>query len=628
MQAVRESVACEVAAARRSMVSYIGSGSQQPHSFGGASSSSVWSADERESHGSESWGRSERLPSSLAASTSSNARGSTQEAPHTQMPPRDQLQGVGMAPRNGPAALDRCSCSTSEGQGEAPSAYFSAPMLAAGAAASTTVATVATAAAVATEVTQTMIANAPPSPLPSPPVSPPAASAPAGASAGTIADCLQLTQRRSSGIGRFDAFDPEDSDGEDGEPASGSVVDGGSAPQLAQRYRASQAHTLSVAHVGGGRFSLAGGLRNSLAVLSERLSRGSAARHSAAPVEAQVAEVTVEVAGEVACEEAKSAEEEGAAKAEDASLSRGVSSLSEPSGLAVDMPDGATALVAPACKSDNVSPAIARARAAKHDGGRGGDQVEIRHKQQKSDLHQTIQIDEQREVARRGFVRNRRISLWLPEGVLHRVQGDWALIVEEGREQTQGAVQGAAVQGTARLLVIPVHSLGVSTLSQLPRCLCSLCRCACSCHLALVQVNIDPSDIPRGMRAKLTGEKLRGGGPLSIAAKRSQALSGGGRSVLKLFAWLFNLLVLVYGATFLLYAYLVVLEESPTDWINAVLGSFALSCITGFMISDVIVAATVACLPFQAKKTRTPLQLMCGYLAGLCRGACDIDDGL
>ena len=59
-------------------------------------------------------------------------------------------------------------------------------------------------------------------------------------------------------------------------------------------------------------------------------------------------------------ERLRAAEEEGAAKAEDASLSRGVSSLSEPSGLAVDMPDGATALVAPACKSDNVSPAIAR----------------------------------------------------------------------------------------------------------------------------------------------------------------------------------------------------------------------------------------------------------------------------
>ena len=144
----------------------------------------------------------------------------------------------------------------------------------------------------------------------------------------------------------------------------------------------------------------------------------------------------------------------------------------------------------------------------------------------------------------------------------------------------------------------------------------------------LSQVHIDPAELPKGVRSDLNRETLRGGGPLSIAARRGQALSGGGRSLFKLIAWLYNLLVLLYGANFLLFSYLVVLEESPVEWAGAVLGSFALSCVTGFMISDVIVAATAACLPFQSKRTRTPLQITCGYLAGLCRGACDIDDGM
>ena len=213
--------------------------------------------------------------------------------------------------------------------------------------------------------------------------------------------------------------------------------------------------------------------------------------------------------------------------------------------------------------------------------------------------------DGQREKARRGFVRDRRIELWLPESVLHRVQGDWVLIVDE-QLQTAGNTGRRRSQAGKRTkqMNIPVHSLGVHLL---PSCCCS--RAASS----RILVRIDPTEVPKGMKFALTPARLRGGGPLGTAQRPSF-------TCLKALAWLYNLTVLLYGATFLLFSQLIVLEEALPSWTGAVVTCFVVSCVVGFVVSDILVCALVACLPFKAKRTRAPLEHGCNLVSNFIEG--------
>lgn len=228
-----------------------------------------------------------------------------------------------------------------------------------------------------------------------------------------------------------------------------------------------------------------------------------------------------------------------------------------------------------------------------------------------------ISLAVRKEQARRGGVRDRMIGVWLPSDRLHRVQGDWALIVED--------------EGTTESKVlIPVHSLGVSSIPQLPfglRWCCFHGARRCMPHRLgellgvvdndgaaenVVLVRIAPEDVPRGFRVRrLTAGVLRPGGPLA-------ATSPWGRcSALKLFAWFYNIIMLIYGTTFLLFVSIVVFGEAQLSWSAAVIGTFFLSLAFTFMVSDLVVAAVVACLPFKAEHSRMPIRFCLDFLCDI-----------
>ena len=239
--------------------------------------------------------------------------------------------------------------------------------------------------------------------------------------------------------------------------------------------------------------------------------------------------------------------------------------------------------------------------------------------------HQSAQKDvtvARRQRARiRGLLRDKRIiHLWLPARVLHRAQGDWVLIVEPTTHKEGGAGTEARATKPTHLLV---HSLGVSMLSLLPAscCCCAARLCGCCTDAAsTVLVRIEPSDVPKSLRSVLTASALlpmlRGGGPLAGTPAPGGAFTG-----LKLLAWFFNVSVLVYGATFLLFAYLVIMQEAMATqpgWTSNVLASYALSCTLSFILSDMAVSAIVAASPMRARRAESPTNYFCGYLASLC----------
>jgi hypothetical protein len=148
-------------------------------------------------------------------------------------------------------------------------------------------------------------------------------------------------------------------------------------------------------------------------------------------------------------------------------------------------------------------------------------------------------------------------------------------------------------------ILIPVHSLGESVRSRLPSCLRTRDE-------RRILVRIEPMDVPRRIRATLRPEILRGGGPLS---------EGKSCTWLTVVAWIYNLAVLFYGAAFLLFASLVILEEAEPAWRRSVVVNFFLSCLIGFVVSDLAVVSLVACLPMRGRRTRKPLDYICGFLA-------------
>ena len=193
------------------------------------------------------------------------------------------------------------------------------------------------------------------------------------------------------------------------------------------------------------------------------------------------------------------------------------------------------------------------------------------------------------------------------------MQGEWVLIVDEGLKMA-GNSRRRSNAPRSRQVVIPIHSLGVSLLSRLPGCCARCCGAGALAASRSVLVRIHPADVPKSIRFAITPERLRSGGALrSTISPRASP-----REVcLKSVAWLFNLSVLLYGLTFLLFAYLVIIEEAQIIWRLGVLKTFSLACLLGFLLSDLAVATLVACLPMKAKKTNEPLSLICGYIASL-----------
>ena len=119
-----------------------------------------------------------------------------------------------------------------------------------------------------------------------------------------------------------------------------------------------------------------------------------------------------------------------------------------------------------------------------------------------------------REKARVRGVRDRHmISLWLPASVLHRVQGEWVLIVDEALKMA-GNSRRRSNAPRSRQVVIPIHSLGVSLLSRLPGCCARCCGAGALAASRSVLVRIHPADMPKSIRFAITPERLRSGGAL------------------------------------------------------------------------------------------------------------------
>ena len=165
-------------------------------------------------------------------------------------------------------------------------------------------------------------------------------------------------------------------------------------------------------------------------------------------------------------------------------------------------------------------------------------------------------------------------ATWLPKEVLHRIQGDWALIIDDDAREPHRHGRAAA----RRVTVIPVASLGVHTRDKLPMlCLLGM-RTA-----QTILVRIDEADVPHGALTKLieataaaaadadsagdgasgegggarrSGPALRRGGPLTGVTHGS---SCGWAMVC---AWAFNLGILVSGLAFFLFALLVLFEDA------------------------------------------------------------------
>ena len=152
--------------------------------------------------------------------------------------------------------------------------------------------------------------------------------------------------------------------------------------------------------------------------------------------------------------------------------------------------------------------------------------------------------------------------------------------------------------------VMPVHSLGVTVLSQL------VPHCMRSCIHDVVLVRISTTSLPSGLvKADLSVSKMKGGG-------ETRSLSP--CSPMVLIAWVFNLTVLSGAAVFLLFVYLVIFEQAEEGWTLAVLLSTLLSLGLSFAVYDILVCAFIAAIPVKSSRSRSPLDVCIQQLVGQC----------
>jgi hypothetical protein len=210
------------------------------------------------------------------------------------------------------------------------------------------------------------------------------------------------------------------------------------------------------------------------------------------------------------------------------------------------------------------------------------------------------------------------LERWLTKEALHRIQGDWALIVDERVEPSQPMLPRTAP------LIVPVSSLGVKLVDKLA--FLGLCGMRPS---ATILVRVELADVPEESRPKLEAAAtaaiglglgsgcalLRVGGPLRKHSPWASCRSW------MVVAWAYNLLVLFLGAAFFLFAYLVLFEDAEPRWVAAVWLSFLLSLLLSFVVADVVASLIIACLPTPSTKTGTPIDLCVSFLVSLLEEA-------
>ena len=223
------------------------------------------------------------------------------------------------------------------------------------------------------------------------------------------------------------------------------------------------------------------------------------------------------------------------------------------------------------------------------------------------------------------------MAMWLPKGTLHRIQGDWALILDE-HDNSQGGSDDAGAPPT--VTVVPVSSLGVRLADKLP----FLCLFGVRPRASML-VRVELHDVPTNMHTRLTdamaaaaigaddGDTSTSRDDSAIGRGRAAALRTGGPlggraawascRLISVLAWAFNLFVLGFGATFVLYTVLVLMADAGVEWALAVFGAFFLALCLSLVIADVLLAVIIATLPARSGRTESPLGLMMMYLIEL-----------
>lgn len=209
--------------------------------------------------------------------------------------------------------------------------------------------------------------------------------------------------------------------------------------------------------------------------------------------------------------------------------------------------------------------------------------------------------------------RNNLCELWLPLDRLHRSHHGWVLLVcvsaGAGDRGAQDPRDERETQPGPNPVIVPVHSVGVTVLSRLPRCMRP--RAAELILVRVPAVDLATAGLQGDLTHDLSHSKLEAGGSLSHATPRSC-------SPMMLVAWAFNLAVLASCNAFLFYVVLVVFEEANAGWIQAVLLSTLLSVFLSVAVYDVFICAFVAFIPIKSSHSRSPLKICLQALLGAC----------
>lgn len=249
----------------------------------------------------------------------------------------------------------------------------------------------------------------------------------------------------------------------------------------------------------------------------------------------------------------------------------------------------------------------AAAAAAAHMGGSvGGPSQRRSQRSVASQRSLTMEVTVQpvrRQAARKRMWARERCTLWVPPDRLHRV------VVTDHQSLAVQGVEWVLVTtgGPAAKAYIPLDAVGHHSLPGWASRLCSACvpayRERLGRHTLLVRFagSALPPHLQSATPANLL-KSLRGGGPLGLKYRRK------GRPPAKclVFAWLYNLCVLLGSALFIVYAWLVIFDDAPRGFTLAVWRSYALALLISFCVCDVLVCVLVALLPFDSKRTNTP----------------------
>ena len=254
------------------------------------------------------------------------------------------------------------------------------------------------------------------------------------------------------------------------------------------------------------------------------------------------------------------------------------------------------------------APAAAAAAAA------AAEEEEEQQQEEPAALEEQQQPPSRERRRERAWVR-RTCSLWVPADRLHRLNDEWVLVVDRSGARS----------------FLPVESVGRAALPAWAARLVRACCCCCCCgdgggghgghHSgqaseeagaqhegserrkppAKLFVRFNGADVPRFIARRSAARLqacLRRGGPL----KTGRARFFGKRPCLLMFAWGYNLVVLLASSLFLIYAWLIVLDRARSEFTVAVMNTYVASLALSFLCNDIAVCAVVALLPVASKK--------------------------